>query len=515
MAAVALLNSNQTGLRVSKEASLKVLPGTPNWVPADPNSYSDFGGEIQTLARTPIRDDRQSAKGVTVSLSAAGGWNSDFVYPAVKEVLPSFFYAVFRDKGAFGGEFGGVITAVTTSTFTAASGLTVFPVGSLVLFALGSTVLNNNGVKRVTTSTATVLTVAETMVAETPPVTSTLTRVGFEFAAGIVSFSNAGPLPTITRSTGSWVADGLIAGEWIYVGGDTALTASLQAANNGWKRIRAVTALVLTIDKSTAAMVTATDTLQTMRIFYGRVLKNELGALIVRQSVQLERTLGAPDDASPTQVQSEYVIGAVGNELSFKYKPRDKLMCDLAFVACDVEQRDGVTGVKAGNRPALPELPAYNTSSAVKRIKLASVSSSNVAPLPLAGAVTNLDMSIKNNVKGIEVVGTLGFFELVAGNFEVTASMTALFLTVAAQNTVRSNGDVTLDVIQVQGSTAFVQDMPLLCMGDGRANVVKDEPITIPLTLQAASGQQVDTNLDHTLMMSFFDFVPTIAQTLT
>lgn len=515
MAAVNILESNRTGLRIAKEASLKVLPGSPRWTPADPNSYADFGGTVANLARNPIRDDRQRAKGVTVSLSAAGSWNSDFVYPAVKEVLPSFFYAAFRDKGAYGGEFGGLITAVTANTFTGTGVGTPFPVGSLVLFAGGSKILGNNGLKRVTTSVANTLTVAEAMVAETPNAEATLTKVGFEFAAGDLAVVVTGTVVTITRLTGSWVTDGVTPGEWLYFGGDAAITRFSIAANNGWKRVRAVTATTLTIDKSQFAMVADASGAQTLQVFWGRVIKNEKGTLIVRHSVQLERTLGAPDDALPAQVQSEYVIGAVGNEMTFKYQPRNKLMCDLALVACDAEQRDGVTGVKAGTRPPLPELPAYNTANSVKRIKLATVSNTDLAPAPLAGACLSLDMSIKNNVKGVEVIGTLGFFELVAGDFEVSASGEFIFLTVAAQTAVRNNADVTLDIIQVQGNTAFVADMPLVTLDDARANVEKDEVIKLPLGVEANSGEQVDENLDHTLLMSFFDYVPTIAQTLT
>lgn len=513
MAAPDIQLSNVTGLRVAREASLKVLPVTPNWVPADPNSYSDFGGEVRNLARNPIRDDRQQAKGVTVALSAAGGWNCDYVFPSLKEVLPSFFYAAYRTRGEFGGN--GEITGVTTTTFTATSGLTIFETDKLVLFAGGSKVLGNNGLKRVTNSAAGVLTVAEAMVAETPPAGATLVEVGQQFAAGAVDVVTTGPLPILRRLAGSWITDGYIPGEWIYVGGDPALTRYASAANNGWKRVRAVTALDLTLDKSQLAMVAEADTTQTIQIFYGRILKNEQPPLIVRQSVQLEMLLGAPDAAIPAQVQSQYLIGAVGNELTFRYKPQDKLMCDLALVACDVEYRTGVEGVKAGTRPALQELKAFNTSSSVRRCKLATVSSTNVAPTPLAGQVLQLDMAIKNNVKGIAVIGSLGFFELVAGDFEVTANINALFITIDSCLAVRNNADVTLDVLQVQGNTALAMDMPLVCLGDGRANVEKDEPITIPLSLQAASGQEVDDLLDHTLLMSFFDYVPTIAQTLT
>lgn len=517
MAAPNLQLGNVTGLRVAREASLKVLPGSPIWDPADPNSYSDFGGEVRNLARNPIRDDRQQAKGVTVALSAAGGWNSDFVYNALKTVLPSFFYAAFRTRGDLGGtgQITGVTAGAGTGTYTAASGMTVFEVGKLVLAANFSKVLGNNGLRRVTTSVAGAITVAETTVLEVPPAGATLAEVGQQFTATDVSVVTTGPLPILRRVSGSWITDGYVAGEWIYVGGDTAIMSFATAANNGWKRVRSVTALDLTIDKSQFALVSDAGTGKTLQIFYGRVLKNEQAALIARQSMQLELLLGAPDEAQPTQVQSQYIIGAVGNELTFRYKPQDKLVCDLALVACDVEYRTGVVGVKAGARPALQEGKAHNTSSSVKRIKLSTVSNTDVAPAALAGACLSLDMSIKNNVKGVAVIGSLGFFELVAGDFEVTADSSWLFIDNASCEAVRNNVDATLDCLAVQGNSGFAWDMPLVCLGDGRANVEKDEPIKIPLSVQAASGQEVDDNLDHTLLMSFFDYLPTVAATLT
>lgn len=513
MTAVGMLLSNITGLRVAKEQSLKVLPGGPIWNPQDPNSYSNFGGEIKTMERDPIRDDRQTAKGVTVSLSAAGEYTMDFTYASMQYVLPSFMYANFRPYVDFGGT--GQVLSVTASTFTAASGLDSFAALDLVFAAGFNKILGNNGLHQVTTAVAATLTVAETMVAETPPAGATIVKVGKQYAIGVLDVVTTGALPVVLGVAGNFT--GVLPGEWIYFGdGTNALFSFTNAANNGWKRVRAVAAdgSSVTIDKSRLAMVAEANTTSTMRVYFGRRLKNETGTNIVRTTLQFERTLGAADDASPTQVQSEYILGAIGNQLDFEYKPADKLTCTLAFVACDVEQRTGTTGVKAGGRPLLPSLPAYNTSSSVKRIRLASVSSTNVAPTPLAGECLNLKMSINNGIKGIDVVGTLGHFELVAGDFKVTADGEFLFLTVAAQDSVRQNADVTLDILQVQGNTAFTMDMPLLTLGDGRAKVTKDDPISIPLNVSANSGEEFDPNLDHTLFMSFFDYVPTVAATL-
>lgn len=511
-----LLPSNQTQLRVSKETSLKVANGAAIWYSQDPNSYSNFGGEIRNMERDPIRDDRQNPKGVTVALQAAGEYAMDFTYATMQHVLPSFFYAAFRPKFDFGGL--GEILSVTTTTFTAAAGLNGFAAGDLAFAANFSKILGNGGLHRVTAAIAATLTVAEAMVAEVPPANATLTKVGKQFAAGVLAVVVTGPLPVITGPVGAFT--GINPGEWIYIGDgtDPLFSFSIATANadNGWKRVRAVAAdgSSITIDKSRVAMLADAGTAKTIRIYYGRVLKNETGTNIVRTSLQFERTLGVPDEASPTQVQSEYVIGAIGNKMELDYKPQDKLVGSLSFLACDVEQRTAAVGVKPGTRPLLPTLPVFNTSSSIKRIKLATVSNSNVAVTPLAGECLNLKLSIDNGLKGIAVIGTLGFFEIVPGNFKVTADGEFLFLTVAAQDAVRQNADVTLDVLHVLNNTAMVMDMPLLTLGDGRAKVEKDDPISLPITGGGNSGEEIDANLDHTLLMTFLDYVPTVAATI-
>jgi hypothetical protein len=99
MALVEKIDSNSTGLRFCEEASMGVLPATAAqvWYPLEPNSYSDFGGEVTTLARRPINASRQNQKGVVVDLDASGGLNQDMTQNNTTRLERGFFFADIRE----------------------------------------------------------------------------------------------------------------------------------------------------------------------------------------------------------------------------------------------------------------------------------------------------------------------------------------------------------------------------------------------------------------------------------
>jgi len=512
------IDSNVSGLRYAEEECIGKLqeeapagPGASVWKALEPNTYADFGGQNVLSARRPINDSRQASKGVVVDLDASGGFNQDLTQTNAQDLLQGFMFADFRPKDEFGG--AGEITGVTTGpdTYTAASGLDAFAVGDLINTS-GFTNAANNGLHEVTAVSATVLTVAETLVPETPGAGAKIVTVGFIGAADDIDVDATGSLPILSSTILDFTTLGLTPGETIFIGGDAAIEAYDTAANNGFKRIRSITANTLTLDKSDVTMVTEVSAgSKTIQLFFGRVLKNELSADIVRRSYNLERTLGAPDPDQPSEIQAEYLEGAVGSEFTLNAPTAEKLTVDMSFVATDHTNIDGPTSLKAGTRPVLQGTDAFNTSSDFARAKLAIVTPGVEAPASLVGFLTDLTLTINNNLTANKAIATTGAFDITAGLFGVAGSVTAYFSSVSAVEAVRANSGVTLDFALVKDNKGIVIDVPLIALGDARLSVEIDQPITMPLTIEAARGGSIDTALDHTLMFVFFDYLPDAA----
>lgn len=301
---------------------------------------------------------------------------------------------------------------------------------------------------------------------------------------------------------------GLVPGEFIYIGGDSAPTEFVKPVNNGWARVKSVLFNKIIFDKTSGTMDDETGTSLTIQIFFGRVLKNEIGSLIKRRTYNLERTLGFPDTAQPNSPQAEYLEGAVANELTFTFQTADKLNCDLAFIAIDDTQATVSDGLKPGTRPDIVSADAFNASNDVKRLKMVILDPTNSNPTDLFAFLKEFTIKINNNASPNKAISRLGAFEVTAGQFDVDGTATAYFSQIDAIDAIRNNADVSFDMALVKANQGFFIDMPLIALGGGKLNVEQNKEIDLPLEMPAAE----DRNFHHTLMMGFFPYLPDAAE---
>ena len=114
------IDSNVVGLNYAVEECLGQLPSNPKWQALEPNSFSDFGGELSTTQRTPLSVSRQNQKGVVTDLSVKGGFNIDFTQNNLSQLLEGVFFADTRTKTSyqFTGVSGDIKFAVANGIYT-------------------------------------------------------------------------------------------------------------------------------------------------------------------------------------------------------------------------------------------------------------------------------------------------------------------------------------------------------------------------------------------------------------
>lgn len=511
MPAVSGQDSNLSSIRYAIEQSQGVLPGGPVWKLIEPNTEPQFGAMLKESERSFITDDRLSRKGSIVDIDVQVQFEQDFTLENQPELLQSFMYAPLRTKGA-------------ATTLTTASGGNTFNGTGMAGFAANNLVLvkgwpANNGLHLVTSATATTVVVSSVLTNEAAPAGATLQKVGHQFASADVTVNAAGARPILTTAAGNFnTALGVAAGESIYVGGDAIANQYADAANNGCKRVYSVPSNTqLVLDKSELDMITdATATGKSIRIFIGPVLKNEPVASLLRQFVQFERTMGAPDDAQPTQIQSQYALGTMGAEYALTLPEQEKITSTMTFWGTKQETRTGVVGVKSGTRPDLPQVDAINTSSDVRRARVAQLSgSSDEAPVPLFALIQALNLNINNNLHRGTAHGVVGAARFTIGRFTCSGSGQGYFADVAQLEAIQNYVDFTIDYfVATASNSGFAIDMPVCSLRTDGATPEQDRPIMLPFEFKAHSGNKYDATFDHALCWTFFPYLPSLARTV-
>jgi hypothetical protein len=500
------IDSNVTGLAFAEEECLKELPVTPEWFELEPNSYTDFGGELTNIARAPIDPSRQRKKGTTTDLDASGGFNQDLTQSNLTRLMQGFFFADAREKEStvpLNDVQVPIASVISEPPDYITSSATNFKANDLIV-ASNFANAENNALQRVQNATTTNITVLEALIDEAvPPANAKLETVGFQFPTSDLDIVASSTSIALNTTATDLTTLGLNVGEWIFVGGDDS---GAQFANNdpGYGRIKSIATNTIELDDTTWTPVTETGTGLDIQIFFGTYIRNENDpSLIKRRSYNLERTLG--EDADGTQ--SEYLEGAVPNEFTLNVPTTDKVNADLTFVAMDNVQRDGATGVKSGNRNGAPAEDAFNTSSDIYRLKMSIIDPDGILNSnSLFAFVSEATIAINNGITPLKAIGTLGAFEANAGDFEVSGSLTAYFADVAAVQAVRNNSDVAFNMIAAQRNSGVVFDTPLLSLGGGRITVEKDSPITVPLDTMVAENPQ-----GYTMSMGFLNYLPDVA----
>lgn len=491
------IDSNVVGLNYCEEECLGQLPqaNQQKWQALEPNSYSDFGGELTTASRSPISASRQNKKGAVTDLSAKAGFEVDFTQNGLTDLMQGLFFADTRKKPEL------PVTAITATGFTVSSGTKVK--ANDIVKASGFTTQSFNKNYVVTNASATEIQVAG-VTAKTEK--GLLQVVGHKFGAGDLKFVVDGDLYGLTSTTKNFKDLGLVNGEWIFVGGDDT-NSQFGNVKPFYGRIGDVQNNAITFDNGTFPSGLASDTGagKTIEVYVGSVLMNEKDPdKIKRRSYTFERTLGKV--ASTKQDQAEYVHGAIFGEFSLTANQGEFVKAECTFTATDAQYKTGDLLSKGKLTSALGE-DAFSTANDMRSMRLSVVDDTKSVSAPLFAYLTELSLKVSNNLSENKAIGVFGAMDVSAGNFEVTGSTTAYFATIDAQLAVRNYSDVGLNAIFAKKQAGYLFDIPLLGLGGGNNSVEKDNPITTELEIQGAENKN-----GYTLMYINYPYLPKIAE---
>lgn len=492
------IDSNVVGLNYAEEECLGKLPtANQKWQALDPNSYSDFGGELSTASRSPISASRQNKKGAITDLSAKAGFEVDFTQTGLNDLMQGLFFADNRKKAELN------VTAVTSDGFTVTGGNVIKENNIVKASGFNTSALNKNFTVKNGTNATKIKTDQLTAGAEQ----GLLQVVGHAFAQNDLKFTVENGIYGLTTTAGTLNNLGLIPGEWIFVGGDNP-TSQFATAGTFYARIDTIAEKKITFDNGTFKTgINATDNGQnkSIEIYFGTVLKNENEpSKIKRRSYTFERTLG--EVAGTNKKQAEYINGAVFGEFSLSASTNEFVKAECKFTGTNVDFKADTTLLSNGKlTPAKGESP-FNTAKDMRSMRLSLVDKTKTVSTPLFAYLTELSLEVNNNLSENKALGVFGAMDISAGNFEVKGSTTAYFATTEAQQAVLNYSDVGLSSIFAKDNAGFLFDIPLLGLGGGQNSVEKDNPITISLDIEGAENKH-----GYTMMYINFPYLPKVA----
>ncbi|MGC0154848.1 phage tail tube protein [Chromobacterium vaccinii] len=237
------------------------------------------------------------------------------------------------------------------------------------------------------------------------------------------SASVAGAAGTITRSAGSWITDGFMAGEWVKLAGFTAV-----ANNAAIAQINVVTTKVLTL-----SIVSPTgSTLVDEEAAAGRSVTVIGKFLTVGQASALPGSLSI-EHYIPGNGVYELYSGMCVDKMTISAKPNEMVKISFDFVGLNSVQGTVANGTSYPAAPTNAPMDAFS------------------APLYIGGQpvgnITSMMLNLQNGRKAADgVLGSKVAPAIIEGTNEVTIDFTAYFSDQALVQAFRNETNVAIDL---------------------------------------------------------------------
>lgn len=506
--------TNATTLSFAREASLGVLPGSPQWFELEPNSVTSWGTTISKEARNPISQARARRKGVVTDLDSAVEFEADLTLAHLRHFAEAFLFSRAVGADTF------LPTAATGTGYTIPA-LSAAQAGRLIYSGAGAGAVSliyvsgftndaNNGLKPLADDplvTETELTMGG-LVAEAPSA-STYTEIavaGVRGAAGDIEIDADGNLISTALN---FTTLGITPGQVIHVGGVDVANQFFEEANTGFARVRIVAANKLTLDKRDTTFVEddGTDdnnggTGLRIDLLFGQFVRNVAVSHADYQELSTQFELASPNLMAGGATGYEYSIGNYADALSVAIPLSGKATMTLGFVGTNTTNPSTTRATNAANAKVGGQVESFGSASDIARLRVQDVDEAG-----LSTDFKSATFTLTNNVAGEKVIGVLGPKYLNAGDIECDVEAQMLFTNPDVIERIRCNKTVGLDWIVRNGDGGAAFDLPTGTLGGGGREMPENQSVLINTTYMAHQEDEYG----FTCGISFFPVLPETA----
>ncbi len=489
-----MADTNRVALRIVPEVTPGTTPATPAFQQLRITGTPNLAFAPQTVTTDEIRSDRQITDLLLVGAEAGGDAGFELSATALDTVIEGAMLSSWvRRNNRTNVAPLTAVNSISTNVISLDTGDAFAADDLIALNGFGDA--NDDLVfVAVATTNATTVTAASGLTDNAAPgLAATVRNVGVQSVAGDVEAAT-GP-NSLTSSTLDFTTLGLTIGQWIKIGGTAAITGFIgTAANNGWVRVSAIAANLLTLDVVPTGWAADTNTAQTVWLQMGDYIIN--GSTLTQYSLERE--------FSDITV-FELFTGMAVNTLNFQLSAQSIVTATAGFLgfnaSIETSRFAGATTVAASDEAI------FNTSSNVGRI------GRGTSPITGPNYVLEATIELNNNLRRQNAVGELGAIGVGIGEFGLTGTLNTYFGDKTLIDDVIANTETSLD-FRFEGATGITTtkrvvlfDMPRVKYTSGAPAVPgKNADVLQNLGYQALR-KEATTPADFTLIIQQFQGV--------
>ncbi len=472
-------DTNAATIGLILETTAGTTPTSPAFETIRTTGQAGLSASPITVRSTELRTDRRVTDLILVGREAGGDISMEVAYGTFDTLMEGAMFNTWTEKPTVVNvtadiEISDVLAATDTITVITAQGSQFVDQMLIEMTGFTDTTLNV-GLHEVVSSTATTVVVESSpgLVDEpSVPLGARIRYVGFVGASGDIT-ATAGP-DTLTSTTLDFTTLGLVAGDWIKVGGNVAGEQFIAGNVNGNGLCRvgttAITATVLTLDVVPALWAADTAASQTIQVWVGDFIREGT----TDRSYSIEQQFS---DHSPVTFQ--LYTGMEVNSFTIQADSQAVVTASATFVGRDAAfsetRTSGATDVAANTNDVL------NTSSDV------GILFEDGVALAAPNHVLSTSITINNAMRRQNAVANIGSVGFGKGKADVQIGLQTYFGNQDLAEKVLNNTTTSYTFsLEDNNNNMYVFDAPSVKFSEGSPDVGgEDDDILLPLTGQA------------------------------